>query len=64
MSTLTEYEDAEFEMYAFHWEQQLRDAAGLFVRAFHDCGKRQANPPSSLCPSCEAYRAHIGVPAI
>jgi len=64
MSTVAEYEDAECQMYAIHWEQKLRDAAGQFVRACHDCGERQADPPSELCPGCEAYRAHIGVPAI
>jgi predicted Zn-ribbon and HTH transcriptional regulator len=23
-----------------------------------DCGERQSDPPSKLCPGCEAYREH------
>lgn len=24
-----------------------------------DCGKNYADPPSKLCPGCEAYREHM-----
>jgi hypothetical protein len=25
-----------------------------------DCGKNRSDPPSKLCPGCEAYREHTG----
>jgi len=29
-------------------------------RRCEDCGKNWADPPSKLCPGCEAYREHTG----
>lgn len=29
-------------------------------RMCEDCGERPADPPSRLCPGCEAYREHTG----
>lgn len=33
---------------------------GQWVRMCEDCGKLPADPPSRLCPGCEAYREHTG----
>lgn len=30
------------------------------IRPCEDCGRFAADPPSKLCPGCEAYREHTG----
>lgn len=32
-------------------------------RVCKECGKYPADPPSKLCPGCEAYREHSGCAA-
>lgn len=41
--------------------QHLRIVRALLRPAIcEECGKYPADPPSKLCPGCEAYREHTG----
>ncbi len=50
------------------WARMLRTVAEEMEVNTHptfpplcaECGKYRADPPSPLCPGCEAYQAHLG----
>ena len=37
-----------------------REKRAVLLNLCKDCGINPADPPSRLCPGCEAYRAHTG----
>jgi rubrerythrin len=39
--------------------RQARDHLGRFIRLCTGCGIYQADPPSRLCPGCQAYEDHL-----
>lgn len=44
-------------------DQEVQDAFDGKIKApaiCEECGKGHSDPPSKLCPGCQAYRDHTG----